>query len=102
MLSTPACHVCPICGSRTPDSSKAQAAKGRGFLDSCKDALPGVAGSVIAIAALVLIGRTGSAPLNAANTPVHDSQEADAEVAPQQELLPILSIDMCLATCPPC
>ncbi|BDA47477.1 hypothetical protein COCOBI_10-3250 [Coccomyxa sp. Obi] len=75
----------PIMRPRTPDISKAQAAKGRSFLGSCKDALPGVAGSIIAIAAMVLIGRGCSAPPDAANTPAHDSQEAEGEVAATRE-----------------
>lgn len=76
--------------------------KRRGFLGSFKDALPGVAGSIIAVAALVLIGRGGSAPLDAANTPVHASQEADGEVVPKQEF-PLSYQQRCvlqLYTCP--
>ncbi len=65
---------------RTPDSSKARAGNGQGFLAGCRDALPGLAGSIIAIAAMVLIGRSGSAPTQSTNEP--ESEEAQEEVCP--------------------
>ena len=63
---------------RTPDSGKAQAGKRQGYLGGCRDVLPGLAGSIIAIAAMILIGHSGSAIPDSNNAPT--VQEAEEEV----------------------
>lgn len=64
-----------VLGCRSPNAAKVLAAKRRSFLGSCRDALPGLAGSIIAIAAMALVGRGVAVPLEpAASSPVPDMQ----------------------------